>query len=126
MLIQDKGECSGGATRRVILRKIVIAHVITSVENEVCRKSKQAKEDTLNRDSSRFRGNTRGKPEHVWMARNQQGQRDVGQVTEQKTDESRGNKDDFYVFIASSGEAQNTVELLIEAHKRYYRFSSQL
>ena len=37
---------------------------------EVCRKSKQTKEDTLNRDSSRFRGNTRGKPKYVRMARN--------------------------------------------------------
>ena len=31
-------------------------------------------------------------------------------------DESRGNKDDFYVFSARSGEEQNTVEMLIEAH----------
>ena len=29
-------------------------------------------------------------------------------------DESRGNKDDFYVFSARSREAQNTVEMLLE------------
>ena len=71
---------------------------------EVCCKSKQTKEDALNRDSSRFHGNTRGKPKHGRMARNQRGQRDVRQVTEQTMDESRGNKDDFYVFRAGSGK----------------------
>ena len=81
---------------------------------EVCCKSKQTKEDTLNRDSSRFRGNNRGKPKHGRMARNPRGQRDVRQVTEQTMDESHGNRDDFYVFSARSGEAQNTVEMLIE------------
>ena len=55
---------------------------------EVYRKSKQTKEDTLNRDSSRYRGKTCGKPKHVRMARNQRGQRDVGQVTEQTMYES--------------------------------------
>ena len=48
------------------------------------------------------------------MARNSRGQRDVRQVTEQTMDESRGNRDDFYMFSARSGEAQNTVEMLIE------------
>ena len=48
------------------------------------------------------------------MARNQRGQRDVRQVTEQTMDESRGNKDEFYVFSARSEEAQNTVEMLTE------------
>jgi len=48
------------------------------------------------------------------MARNQRGQRDLHQVAEQAMDESRGNKDDFYVFSARSRKAQNTVEMLIE------------
>ena len=72
---------------------------------EVCCKSKQTKEDTLNRDSCRFRGNTGGKPKHGRMARSPTGQRDVRQVTEQTMDESRENKDDFYVFSARSREA---------------------
>ena len=111
MPIQDKGESAGGATRRVIFRKIVIAHVIGHFE--VCCKSKQTKEDTLNRDSCRFRGNTHGKPKHGRMARIPTGQRHVRQVTEQTEDESQGNKD-FYVFSARSREAQNTVEILFE------------
>ena len=81
---------------------------------EVCCNTKQTKQDTLNRDSSRFRGNTHGKPKHGRTARNPRGQRDARQVTEQTMDESRGNRDDFYVFSARSGEAQNTVEMLIE------------
>ena len=84
------------------------------VHFEVCTVSKQIKEDALNRDSSRFRGNTRGKPKHGRMARNPRGQRDVRQVREQTVDESRGNKDDFYVFSARSGEEQKTVEILNE------------
>ena len=101
MLIQDKVESAGGATRWVILRKIAIAHVITSMENVA--KTKQTKEDTLNRDSSRFRGNTRGKPKHGRMARNPRGQRDVRQVTEQTMDESRGNR---MISICSAQEAE--------------------
>ena len=97
---------------RVIFRKIVIAHVISHFE--VCCKSKQTKEDTLYRDSCRFRGNTHGKPKHGRMARIPTGQRDVRQETEQTMDESQGNKDDFYVFSARSREAQNTVEMLLE------------
>ena len=81
---------------------------------EVCCKSKQTKEDTLNRDSCRFRGNTHGKPKHGRMARIPTGQRDVRQVTEQTMAETQGNKDDFYVFSARSREAQNTVEILFE------------
>ena len=46
--------------------------------------------------------------------KNQRGQRDVRQVTEQTMDKSCGNKDDFYVFSARSGEEQNTVEILNE------------
>ena len=65
------------------------------VRFEVYCKSKQTKEATLNRGSSRFRGNTCGKPKHVRMTRNQRGQRDVRQVTEQTMDESRENKDHF-------------------------------
>ena len=118
--IQDKGESAGGAARWVILRKIAIGHVITSVENAAklailrCVARLNRQEDTLNRDSSRFRGNTHGKPKHGRMARNPQGQRDVHQVTEQTKDESRGNRDDFYVFSGRSREAQNTIEMLIE------------
>ena len=48
------------------------------------------------------------------MARNQRGQCDLGQVTEQTMDESRGKKDDFYLFSTRSGKEQNTVEMLIE------------
>ena len=48
------------------------------------------------------------------FAKHGRGQRDVRQVTEQTMDESRGNRDDFYVFSARSGDAQNTVEMLIQ------------
>ena len=68
----------------------------------------------LNSDSSCFRGNTHEKSKHGRMARNQRGQCDLRQVTEQTMDESRGKKDDFYLFSTRSGKAQNTVEMLIE------------
>ena len=119
--IRADSRSAGSATRRVIFQKIFIAHVITSVENAtksailrcVARVNRQ-KKITLNRDSCRFRGNTGGKPKHGRMARSLTGQRYVRQVTEQTMDESRENKDDFYVFSARSREAQNTVDMLLE------------
>ena len=78
---------------------------------EACCKTKQTKESRPNHDSSQLRGNTRGKPKH---GRNPLGQCDVRQVTEKTMDKSRGNRDDFYVFSARSGDAQNTVEMLIQ------------
>ena len=76
---------------------------------EACCKTEKKKEGTPNHDSSQFCGNTRGKPKYGRMAKC-----DVRQVTEKTMDKSRGHRDDFYVFSTRNGDAQNTVEMLIQ------------
>lgn len=81
---------------------------------EVCCHSKQKKGRDSSRSSSRGRGTSRTKPGRGRRGGNSKEQRDVHNVTGDKSAENRVSSDDFYVYNAGSTDGQNTVELGIE------------